>query len=290
MNLSLRLTLEDKTAVFCKQGRPWVEKYPSVEAPVGRTSFEGWFLKVLSRSSVEVNTPRLLGLIEEDQILVLEDLGSTNDGMGLYADSKPQWFADALNYLAKLHAIDVSAMVPPQDNNLAMRELNAFHMYQFPFQDSGRAFVAENFPDLVSLHETVLSRVSGVKTVEDLSALYLGKTSSSSCLLHGDFYPGSWIYDLDQKFFCIDPEFGFVGPKEFDLGVYIAHAAFCGWSVDSEKDLSSYLNVHPDTDLDLAHKFACIEVLRRIYGLAQLPLQADVDQKAAWTDWALGWI
>ena len=270
MNLSLRLVLEDDTTLFCKQGRPWVEKYPQVEAPVGRTSLEGWFLQSLADTPVGSNTPKVVSMLEEDQILVLEDLGSTNDGMGLYEADMPRdtvdsSFADSLGYLAKLHAVDVSELAPPQANNMAMRKLNAFHMYEFPFSSEGVGFVAENFSELAKLHQGATEAVSASKVAVHLSGIYLGETSSNSVMLHGDFYPGSWMHNAKKEFYCIDPEFGFVGAKEFDLAIFIAHAGFCGSSYCKKDSLFSYLELHPGTDIDLAYKFAGIEILRRLF-------------------------
>ena len=50
-------------------------------------------------------------------------------------------------------------------------------------------------------------------------------------LLHGDYYPGSWL-KTDAGFRVIDPEFCFLGPPEFDLGVLAAHWIFCGGPTD----------------------------------------------------------
>ena len=49
---------------------------------------------------------------------------------------------------------------------------------------------------------------------------YLGKGIT---LLHGDYYPGSWMSSRN-KVYVIDPEFSFIGFPEFDLGVMAAHA------------------------------------------------------------------
>ncbi len=290
MNLALRLYLDDEKTIFCKQGRPWVEKFPSVAAPVGRTSFEGWFFETLANTSVEINSPAVLDNIKKDQILLLSDLGSTHDGIELYKNARKQDFIAPLEYLSKLHSIDTPALDPPYKNNLAMRELNAFHMYEFPFTEPGYDFVAENLPALKGIHAQATQAALQNETTNKIRELYVRPCKGKKALLHGDFYPGSWIYDQQNHFYCIDPEFGFVGPREFDLGVFLAHANFCGIDVNSEEFLSPYLSVHSGVKIKDTYHFAGLETLRRLYGLAQLPLSASHKQKEAWTRQAMEWV
>ena len=56
------------------------------------------------------------------------------------------------------------------------------------------------------------------------AAIQLGKRylSEGTSLLHGDYYPGSWL-KTKTGLRIIDPEFCFFGPKEYDLGVLRAH-------------------------------------------------------------------
>ncbi|TFG71242.1 MAG: hypothetical protein E4H26_12695 [Flavobacteriales bacterium] len=63
--------------------------------------------------------------------------------------------------------------------------------------------------------------------------------SPGETLLHGDYYPGSWMTVGDQ-FYVIDPEFGFVGFAEFDLGVMVAHLIMATMEVE-KLDLVSQL-------------------------------------------------
>jgi len=289
MNLSLRLHFAGGETLFCKQGRPWVEKYPDVAAPVGRTSFEGWFLDKLAGSSVAEDIPTIVGRSDEDQILILEDLGSTRDGIYLYENAIKKDFAAPLVFLAKLHAFELEDLVVPFSNNLAMRQLNAFHMYEFPFGKDSAKFLEDNLQELTPLHTKVMDFAAKNNFASDLKEHYLTGATKDSRLLHGDFYPGSWIYQTSGRFVCIDPEFGFLGPREFDVGVLIGHAMFCGIKIEPD-DLHPYIAAHPETNIQLAYRFAGCEILRRLFGLAQLPLQTDVDQKASWTETAFSWL
>ena len=58
-----------------------------------------------------------------------------------------------------------------------------------------------------------------VGIVRELGALYLQDGTS---LLHGDYFPGSWLQTA-AGVRVIDPEFCFFGPPEFDVGVLLAH-------------------------------------------------------------------
>ena len=103
-------------------------------------------------------------------------------------------------------------------------------------------------------------------------------------LLHGDFYPGSWLRHGDGVR-VIDPEFGFIGAAEFDLGGLRAHLAFIGVS---EAKLDAALAGYPgEVDAGLVRGFAGVERLRRLLGVAQLPLDADLERKAGWVERAL---
>ena len=57
------------------------------------------------------------------------------------------------------------------------------------------------------------------KTIKALGEKYL---KDGSYLLHGDYYPGSFL-KTNSGVKIIDPEFCFYGLAEFDLGVLIAH-------------------------------------------------------------------
>ncbi len=67
----------------------------------------------------------------------------------------------------------------------------------------------------------------------------------------------------------IDPEFCFLGPPAFDLGVLYAHLHLARQPVE--------LAVFDAT----AKAFAGAEIMRRLIGVAQLPLEADLEEKSA---------
>ena len=100
-------------------------------------------------------------------------------------------------------------------------------------------------------------------------------------LLHGDLYPGSWIATGDGLF-VIDPEFCWIGPAEWDLGVLIAHLKLSEQpSALSDQLIKRYGRPLNDS---LLQKITGIEMMRRLIGVAQLPLEMDLTGKTALLD------
>jgi 5-methylthioribose kinase len=101
--------------------------------------------------------------------------------------------------------------------------------------------------------------------------LKVGKT-----LLHGDYYPGSWM-EKDENVYVIDPEFSHIGFKEFDIGVMGAHLTMI---TEKEEYLKKIIKAYSgDIDKSLFYKVSGIEIIRRIIGLAQLPLNMSLTVK-----------
>ena len=80
----------------------------------------------------------------------------------------------------------------------------------------------------------------------------------------------------------IDPEFGFKGAAEFDVGVLTAHLTMCGYPQPAITAILENYTAPTGFDHKLAAGFAGMEVIRRIFGVAQLPLVAEAETKAAW--------
>ena len=106
-------------------------------------------------------------------------------------------------------------------------------------------------------------------------SLYLAKGKH---LLHGDFYPGSWLKTANGLK-VIDPEFGFVGPAEFDVGVLVAHLLMAQQPSETIKVFLSTYEASSDFNQSLFARFTGIEIFRRLIGIAQLPLSLTLLQK-----------
>lgn len=256
MNMTVRAWDGDKTFIL-KQARPWVVKYPHIAAPIERAAVEARFYSlVASTPGVASRMPRLLGFDEASHLLKLEDLGDFGS-LALTGAAVIELTA----YLIALHGVEVEAFP-----NRAMRALNHEHQYEFPLRsDNGLGFEALAAP--------LLSDTVYCAKVRALGQRYL---ADGSTLLHGDFFPGSWLNTA-----VIDPEFCYLGDAEYDLGVFLAHLEFIGAGELWQTVMAHYTR---PVDWILAKRYAGVEIMRRLIGVAQLPLQADFEKKRQWLE------
>ena len=278
MNLTLRagLGMEESISrsLIVKQARPWVEKYDHIAAPLDRALVEQRFYETTSTvPALARRMPKLLASDAAARVLVLEDLDPASDLTSLYApggDLVAGEWQELVEYLRVLH----ESFRESFDEHLANREMRALnheHIFVIPLL-SGNGLELE-------VHEPGLSRVAaklcGDAPLKRASA-ELGKRylADGNALLHGDFFPGSWLRTA-QGVRVIDPEFGFFGDPEFDLGVAIAHRALC--DLDPALD-QALLGACED---GLVARYAGIEIIRRLIGVAQLPIAPSTGRRAA---------
>ena len=260
MNRTLRI-VTDADSIVLKQSVPFVAKYPDIPAPIDRDRVEASFYQALEGLPIATKMPRFLGHAPEHHLLAFEDLGPASDCTDAYSGTPIKSdIPQLLSWLSDLHQVQVESKL---FTNRDMRTLNHAHIFEIPFEDNRSSRVA--------------------KRAKDLGDVYL---SDGAALLHGDYYPGSWLRTT-QGIRVIDPEFAFAGAAEFDLGVFAAHLAFAGRDDAAIRNaLSHYQSAQP-FDLRLALGFAGIEVLRRLWGVAKLPLPENRPaQISEWIEWA----
>ena len=274
MNLVERVTLDDGATLILKRAHGWVEKYPDIPAPIGRAGVEAAFYTAVSGSATGAAMPAHLGYDEGTAANLFADLGAGADGMMAYARAAISGTdLDAVaDWMRTLHALPVPA--DARLTNRAMRELNALHIFDFPL-DPASGFDVDAITPGLQKHADQLKHDTGfVAAVQAIKALYL--SDFSGVLLHGDLYPGSWL-TTPQGLFVIDPEFCWIGPREWDLGVLIAHLRLSGQpEVSTTRLICRY--GHP-VDMGLVRRIAGIEIMRRLIGVAQLPLANDLAAK-----------
>ncbi|MEM6707206.1 MAG: phosphotransferase [Pseudomonadota bacterium] len=278
MNRTLRVRLgrgSTERSLVLKQALPYVAKYPDIAAPIERGAVEAAFYTTTSEHEpLKACMPRLLGFDPAAHLLALEDLGQGTDFSVLYVTggrTSPllAHLPSLVNWLAQLHRMPVSPDFP---SNAAMRTLNHAHLFVVPF--AAEAAVALSAP-LAELRGKLIADAALMHRLEQLGDRYLGRTQDEDpqALLHGDFYPGSWLLDRENDARVIDPEFAFVGPREFDLGVLSAHLTLAGVSNPPFRALlDAYEVIQGPIRGDLLDDFAAVEILRRVFGVAQLPL------------------
>lgn len=278
MNYVLRVTTETRTFIV-KQSRAYVEKYPQVAAPEKRVVTEGAFYKkISSEETVQKFMPKLIGLDVENNVMLIEDLGESNDFTFLYdleQRLEKEDLTELIRYLNQLHRAFEKATIDDELANLDLRKLNHEHIFQYPFME-------ENGFDLDSvqsgLQELALAYKNNEALKKQISTLGEVYLSKGKYLLHGDYYPGSWLKTTDG-IKIIDPEFCYYGMREFDLGVLLAHLYLTQQDTDLIQVLTREYKAYSTLDLKILNGFIGVEMMRRLIGLAQLPLQMDLNAK-----------
>jgi len=272
MNVTMRVTTS-RRSIIVKQSRPWVQKYDHIPAPWDRVEYEHRFYqRVRSIPDVASRMPDLLHADMAARVLVLEDLGNTAPLMTLYTGEslhQPE-LQQLARFLAALHE-STRDRIAPSFENREMRRLNHQHIFEVPLDQENDLDLDELEPGLAAAAASLRGDVKYRRMVSETGQQYL---ADGPALVHGDFFPGSWLR-VAQDVFVIDPEFCFFGDAEFDLGCAIGH--FCLSSQprhSAEAFLRAYIDYGDDTPLDLPllSRYAAAEVMRRLIGVAQLPL------------------
>lgn len=277
MNYTLRVSTSERSFIL-KQARPWVEKYPHIAAPWERALIEGRFYEEISTDAqLAAMMPKFLGLDPISHIIALEDLGEAQDFTTLFrgAELTEAQLDELANYLSRLHSMPGAAERKNAFANRAMRALNHLHIFDFPLQVENGFDLDAITPGLNVVARSLKLDEDYVSIVRNLGELYL---RDGEALLHGDYFPGSWLKTA-RGVRVIDPEFCFYGPPEFDLGVMIAHLNLAGQRYDLEQRLLiTYCALRP-LNHKLVRQFAGVEIMRRLIGVAQLPIILDPDAK-----------
>lgn len=272
MNLVLRIKTNQRSVIL-KQSKPFVKKFPQISAPIARIQVEHQFYQVLNKSEPMLDfVPKILGFDSENHLLLTEDLGTGKDLSAIYSGEKVlNWneVDQLIHFLNVLHALPVENF----PDNLPMRRLNHEHIFNFPFLEENGFDLDTVQPGLQKLSLEFKQDQNLKKVIATLGDRYL---APGETLLHGDFYPGSWL-QVNSEIKVIDPEFGFLGDREFDLGVFLAHMDM---GLQGEEILSRILDQYSHTmDPRLLNQYRGVEILRRLIGIAQLPLRLTLKQK-----------
>ena len=274
-------------SAIVKQARPWVERYPAIAAPVARARAEAKYFQLVGLvPELAQRSPTLYHHDGGNHVLVLEDLGRGADLSSLYAGGDiRERLADGrtvlqtlVTYLVKLHAHFRENPPARPLANKAMRQLNHEHVFALPFRESNGLELDAFHPGLAALARGVTDDVLRKRTRE-LGERYLDLRAGGT-LLHGDFHFGSALIDRagagGAALYVIDPEFAFTGPPEWDFGVLAAHLYLSG----AEEAIVAEARGLYDGPLDEAlwRGFAGTEILRRLLGVAQLPLGQTADR------------
>ncbi|MBN8734472.1 MAG: phosphotransferase [Acidobacteria bacterium] len=285
MNMTVRVRTADSSFIL-KQARPWVVKYPQIPAPVERAGVEATFYEAVgARAEVSRRMPRLWGFDEESHLLWMEDMGEGGDLTPLYRTGEftVEECAELTRYLVELHRVKVTAVEASVFQNRAMRALNHEHQYDFPLRAENGLDLERITPGLAREAERLQRDTIYRERVAELGRLYL---ADGTVLVHGDYFPGSWLRG-EGGIAVIDPEFCFLGAAEYDLGVFLAHLELMGAGCHGGRVREAYGD---GLDWRLAWAFAGAELMRRLIGVAQLPLAAGLAAKRGWLELSREWV
>jgi 5-methylthioribose kinase len=279
MNLTVRVHTDDRSVIL-KQARPWVEKYDDIPAPWERSAFERRFYeRVAGIAGVAERMPELIASDPEARALLLEDLPGTRDCTDCYAGGPlgDDEIAALAGWIAALHAATRGEPEPALSNR-EMRALNHAHIFEVPF-------TRKNGLELDAIEPGLAQAAAALRDCTDYRARVAATgeryLADGPCLVHGDYFPGSWLRS-DAGLRVIDPEFGFYGEPEFDLGCALAHFALAAQPLERARYLvAAYVEMGGrEPDRELLGAFAGCEVMRRLIGVAQLPLPAHTPRAA----------
>ena len=272
MNCTLRVKSNQRSFIV-KQSRPWVEKYPEIAAPIERTLMEGQFYEnIKNNKNILGHMPRLLHIDKSSYILIFEDLGNANDFTFVYDGEliSGEQLQQLTMFLGHLHTTKATMQI----TNEAMRQLNYQHMYVIPLQDQGMDLDGIT-SGLNEVAHQFRNKSDYRKHIETLGKIYL---ENGTTLLHGDYYPGSWLL-TEEGVKVIDAEFCFCGPAEFDMGVMIAHLLLAKQPRSFVFKIFAHYKRMNTFDVRLAFQFAGVEIMRRLLGVAQLPIKYNLQDK-----------
>lgn len=272
MNVVLRVKTNLRSFIV-KQSRPFVQKYKNIDAPIERIDVEYQFYKTIANNAIlNKYLPKILQYNAENHLLILEDLGECEDMTNLYNSDKIeiQQLELLINVIANIHNSKTPESYP---ENKGLRVLNHQHIFELPFIENNGFSLNEIQTGLEELSIPYKKDILLKERIKEVGNKYL---SEGKTLLHGDYYPGSWMRK-DNDIYIIDPEFSFLGFAEFDLGVLAAHAIL----ISQNKTVFSVIEKNYPNKIDskLLNQVAGIEIMRRLIGLAQLPISLTINEK-----------
>lgn len=279
MNFTLRVYSSTGKTFIIKQSRAYVEKYPTIAAPAERAITEGRFYEFTkTNKKLRSFMPDILGIDDQNNIIITQDLGVSNDFTNLYQPNQqislPEIKAIS-EYLSELHRSFKSEIPNTIFANRAMRSLNHEHIFIYPLMEENGFNLNTILPGLQQVAMIYKTDLAFKEHVKNLGEIYL---ADGHYLLHGDYYFGSFLR-TNEGVKIIDPEFCFYGYAEFDLGVLIAHLKMSEQSQEIIDLAISNYEKADDFNEKLFNQFIGVEIMRRIIGLAQLPLTLSLDKR-----------
>lgn len=288
-NCTLRVDTGLRTFIV-KQSRSYVEKYTQILVPAERAISEGRFYQLIQpNETLYKYTAKLKGFDEQAKILVLEDLGESSEMTKLYKKGETlslDHLKQLMEYVSVLHDEFNSRHVEPSITNAGMRVLNAEHVFRIPFMEENGFDLDTVLPGLQQIAMKYKQDEALKSRLNMLEQVYL---TDGDYLQHGDYCPGSWL-EVGGNIKVIDSEFSFFGPAEFDLSVMHAHLLMAQQPNVLIEQVWKLYRRPAAFFHKLADQLTGVEIMRRLIGLAQLPLDLSLEEREALLEKAYGMI
>jgi 5-methylthioribose kinase len=225
--------------------------------------------------------PRIIGTSHQARVFAMQDLSDAQDLTGLYSGDRLRAgeIRDLADYLRALHAGSARERAP-RIVNREMRALNHEHIYRLPLDEGNGLSLGGLETGLDEAARRLREDDDFRRIATETGERYL---ADGGHLVHGDYFPGSWLRTR-EGIRIIDPEFAFFGDPELDLGCAVAHLALAGQPLrDAARLLGRYASGSNSPRVEPGHlaRYAAIEVVRRLIGVAQLPMAPSHGERAA---------
>jgi 5-methylthioribose kinase len=159
-----------------------------------------------------------------------------------------------------------------------MRQLNYTHCFEVPLDPRNGLLLDRFEPGLGDAAERLAAEDAFRGVVAEAGARYL---SAGGPLVHGDYFPGSWLR-TPAGIRVIDPEFCFLGERAIDVGCAVAHLVLARQAPDAAlRFLDAYGDDPRVVDPGALARYAAVEIVRRLIGVAQLPIAPTRGWRAA---------
>ena len=277
MNCTLRVRTNQRCFVV-KQARPWVEKYAQFAAPAERAQYEIRFYRFIAEvPELAAQMPELLFADEAAYFIGMSDLGEGADFSTVYQEDRfsEEEFERLRHFLVTLHNRFRGQQARQDFTNHALRRFNHGHIFVVPMNPENGLALDAITPGLGQLATELHGDAAYRSAVESMGEYYL---EDGEVLIHGDFFPGSYLR-TSQGLKVIDPEFCCFGKAEVELGILTGHLLLARQDHEAIKRLLLEYQVVAPLELGPVLKLAGVEIMRRLIGVAQLPVTYGLEEK-----------
>ncbi len=276
INFVRRVRAADGSTLIVKQARDALERFPEYRVTTERIVFENRYLQQAALAAPEHASllPAVYHFDEEGRVLVLEDLGSRRlDDAGPVGDVE-EVLAALGGFLGAVHegTRSISARLQAEFGNEEMRRLHGEHIFTLPYELGA-------FPLSDAVHQAAADALGRPGVRREIAALRHHYYDDAVALVHADPQPGNVMLAAGRPR-LIDAEIAHVGDPAFDLGIVLAHVEVFAlashdaapWTRAAASLVGGYLgDGGRRDDLERAHRYAGVEMLRRSIGAARLP-------------------